>query len=773
MLPEDGERRAALRESSDELLGLAGYAPFDTPVFEDTEVFARGVGQSTDIVQKEMFTFEDKGGRSLTLRPEGTAGACRAYVEHGMHKLAQPVKLRYWGPFFRHEAPQAGRYRQFNQIGAEALGSDDPSLDAELILLLAQLLAEAGVESRLRLSSLGNAATRAAYGDELRTYLRSREGELSDEVRARIDANPLRAFDSDHQGTRAVMAEAPLLVDRLDPEDAEHFAEVRAFLDDAGQEYDLDPTLVRGLDYYTRTVFEFDSPSLGAQSGVGGGGRYDGLVEQLGGPATPGVGWAAGIERILLAGKPPEKLDLPVAYVAVTEPEQRRTAFRIAEALRERGRPGPDGAGRALGEGPVQAGRPRRRHARGHRGRGDRGQAHGQRRAEGRGRHPGTAAGGGAVTDTFANRYRDTWCGLAAPGQVGSKLRVAGWVHRRRDHGGLIFIDLRDREGILQLVFRPDEFPDAHAAAHRLRSEHVISATGTLLEREAGAVNPDLPTGAVELNVEDFDLLATARDAAVPDRRGRPGVRGAAAAVPLPGPAQGAHGRRPSRCATAWCRAIRRHLEDRGFLDIETPVLTRSTPEGARDFLVPSRVAPGSVYALPQSPQIFKQLLMIGGFERYYQIARCFRDESSRADRLPEFTQLDVELAFVDEDDVIATHRPADARGAGPGRRPGARPDRADGLRRGAAALRQRPPGPPDPVRDRRPGRRCSRTPSSRCSAARCRRAAWCAGFAAPGQFTRKNFDELTERAQRFGAKGLVWGVRGARLAGARRWPSS
>ena len=159
------------------------------------------------------------------------------------------------------------------------------------------------MECRLRLSSLGNAGTRAAYGEELRTYLRSREGELSDEVRARIDANPLRAFDSDHEGTRAVMADAPLLVDRLDPDDAEHFAEVRAFLDDAEQEYELDPTLVRGLDYYTRTVFEFDSPSLGAQSGVGGGGRYDGLVEQLGGPPTPGVGWAAGIERILLAGQ--------------------------------------------------------------------------------------------------------------------------------------------------------------------------------------------------------------------------------------------------------------------------------------------------------------------------------------------------------------------------------------------------------------------------------------------------------------------------------------
>jgi histidyl-tRNA synthetase len=338
VLPEDGERRRRLRDAADDLLGRAGYGAFDTPAFEDTEVFARGVGQSTDIVQKEMFTFEDKGGRSLTLRPEGTAGACRAYVEHGMHKLPQPVKLRYWGPFFRHEAPQAGRYRQFTQVGAEALGSDDPSLDAELILLLADLLAGHGVRSRLRLSSLGNAETRRAYGEELRAHLRAREDELSEDVRGRIDANPLRAFDSDHPGTREVMADAPLLTDRLDPDDAEHFAEVRNLLDDAGQPYDLDPTLVRGLDYYTRTVFEFDSPSLGAQSGVGGGGRYDGLVEQLGGPATPGVGWAAGIERILLAAEDePGASAAPRAYVAVTDPARRRTAFALVRELRRAG----------------------------------------------------------------------------------------------------------------------------------------------------------------------------------------------------------------------------------------------------------------------------------------------------------------------------------------------------------------------------------------------------------------------------------------------------
>ena len=304
VLPGEGAPRRELGRIAEELLERAGYGYAETPAFESTELFARGVGEATDIVQKEMFSFEDQGGRPLTLRPEGTAGFCRAYVEHGMHKRPQPVKLWYQGPFFRHEAPQAGRFRQFAQIGAEALGSDDPSLDAESILLLAELLRRAGVgEVRLRLSSLGTAPTRREYAEELRGFLRDREGELSDEVRARLELNPLRAFDSAHAGTRAVLAEAPKLVDRLTPDDAEHFAAVRALLDDAGVAYEIDPALVRGLDYYTRTVFEFTSDALGAQSGVGGGGRYDGLVERLGGPATPAVGWAAGVERILLAAR--------------------------------------------------------------------------------------------------------------------------------------------------------------------------------------------------------------------------------------------------------------------------------------------------------------------------------------------------------------------------------------------------------------------------------------------------------------------------------------
>jgi histidyl-tRNA synthetase len=337
VLPGDARRRLRLQRDAADVLGRAGYEPFETPIFEDTELFARGVGEATDIVEKEMFTFQDKAGRSLTLRPEGTAGVCRAYVEHGMHKLAQPVKLWYWGPFFRHEAPQAGRFRQFTQVGAEALGSNDPSLDAELILLLAELIESAGAgPARLRLSSLGAPETRAAYLEELTAYLRAREGELSGEVRERLDQNPLRAFDADHPGTQAVMAEAPRLLDRLDPPDAEHFADVRALLDAAGMPYEIDSTLVRGLDYYTRTVFEFESERLGAQAALGGGGRYDRLVEELGGPATPGVGWAAGIERILLASSAEPEAE-PRVYISFAMPDLMRDAFDLARRLRGEG----------------------------------------------------------------------------------------------------------------------------------------------------------------------------------------------------------------------------------------------------------------------------------------------------------------------------------------------------------------------------------------------------------------------------------------------------
>jgi histidyl-tRNA synthetase len=364
VLPADQPVRQRIDDTARRILEAAGYRRIETPAFEETELFSRGVGQSTDIVQKQMFSFEDQGGRALTLRPEGTAPICRAYLEHGMRTLPQPVKLWYSGPFFRHERPQAGRYRQFFQIGAEAIGSDSPLVDAELIILLSDLLAELGVpDVRLRLSSLGSLDGRAAYLSELRDYLHSHEAEVSKEVRERIDANPLRAFDADDEGTRKVMAEAPTMLDNLGGGDAEHFSAVRELVDRAGVSYDLDPTLVRGLDYYTRTVFEFESPRLGAQSGLGGGGRYDGLVEQLGGPPTPAAGWAAGIERIALALGEADG-DPRGGVFVVAEEASRDRAFALVTELRRAGiQADLDLAGRS-GKGQMkQADRSRARHA--------------------------------------------------------------------------------------------------------------------------------------------------------------------------------------------------------------------------------------------------------------------------------------------------------------------------------------------------------------------------------------------------------------------------
>jgi histidyl-tRNA synthetase len=293
-------------------------------------------------VQKEMYTFNEEDGESFTLRPEGTAPVCRAYIEHGMHKQPQPVKLWYLSSFFRRERAQAGRYRQFWQVGAEALGSDDPAVDAESIVLLATLLSGLSVKAtRLRLSSLGGPEARAVYRERLQAYLREHESALAPDVQSRIELNPLRAFDSQDAGTQRVMQDAPRLLEHLSAEDAEHFTEVRAMLDEAGLVYAIDSTLVRGLDYYTRTVFEFTSDALGAQSGVAGGGRYDGLVERLGGPATPGIGWAAGLERILLAGAPSSRAPAaPELFVALADgqtAERRRAAFALLEQARSAG----------------------------------------------------------------------------------------------------------------------------------------------------------------------------------------------------------------------------------------------------------------------------------------------------------------------------------------------------------------------------------------------------------------------------------------------------
>nr|WP_205843603.1 histidine--tRNA ligase [Nakamurella deserti] len=290
----------AVREALQNAARRAGYQPIELPVFEDTRLFARGVGESTDVVSKEMYTFADKGDRSVTLRPEGTAGVMRAVIEHGLDRGQLPVKLYYAGPFFRYEQPQAGRYRQLQQVGIEAIGVDDPALDAEVIAVADEGFRAVGLTGfRLDLTSLGDAQCRPAYRERLQSFLLGLD--LDDDTVARARLNPLRVLDDKRPHIRAMVADAPLMMDHLCDDCATHFAAVRASLDALGVAYELAPRLVRGLDYYTRTTFEFVHPGLGAQSGIGGGGRYDGLMAQLGGQALSGIGFGIGVDRTVLA----------------------------------------------------------------------------------------------------------------------------------------------------------------------------------------------------------------------------------------------------------------------------------------------------------------------------------------------------------------------------------------------------------------------------------------------------------------------------------------
>jgi histidyl-tRNA synthetase len=296
--------RAALRRSvldaAREVFEAAGYGQVVTPTFEDTGVFARTSGEGSDVVRKEMYSFTDRSGRPLTLRPEGTAGVMRAYLEH-MTRLPQPVKLWYEVPMFRYAAVQKGRYREHYQFGVEVIGSDDPAVDAELIGLQRRWYEGVGVKGlRLLVNSIGDGKCRPAYLELLVAFLDEHADELCDECRERRDVNPLRTFDCKEKGCRAVMASAPKITDHLCEECAAHFADVRAHLDARGVDYAVDPGLVRGLDYYTRTAWEWQWPELGAADALSGGGRYDGLADQLGGRPTPGVGFGAGVERLVL-----------------------------------------------------------------------------------------------------------------------------------------------------------------------------------------------------------------------------------------------------------------------------------------------------------------------------------------------------------------------------------------------------------------------------------------------------------------------------------------
>lgn len=299
-VPPQSATFLAVRDEFVRQTHLAGYQHIELPIFEDTGLFARGVGESTDVVSKEMYTFADRGDRSVTLRPEGTAGVMRSVIQHHLDRGQLPIKLNYYGPFFRYERPQAGRYRQLQQVGVEAIGVDDPALDAEVVALADRCYRAVGLRDfRLELTSLGDNTCRPAYREKLQEFLFKLP--LDEETRHRAEINPLRVLDDKRPEVQEMTAEAPLMLDHLSDSAREHFETVRGLLDDMGVTYTINPRMVRGLDYYTKTTFEFVHDGLGAQSGIGGGGRYDGLMAQLGGQELSGIGYGLGIDRTVLA----------------------------------------------------------------------------------------------------------------------------------------------------------------------------------------------------------------------------------------------------------------------------------------------------------------------------------------------------------------------------------------------------------------------------------------------------------------------------------------
>ena len=339
-VPPTSAEFKAVKDAFTAAAHAAGYEHVELPIFEETSLFARGVGESTDVVSKEMYTFADRGGRSVTLRPEGTAGVMRAVIEHNLDRGQLPVKLVYNGPFFRYERPQAGRYRQLQQVGVEAIGVDDPALDAEVIALAHRCFTSIGLNGfRLELTSLGDWDDRPAYRQKLQDFLATLP--LDEETQRRAQLNPLRVLDDKRPEMQEMLAEAPLMLDHLSDSSREHFETVTGLLDDLGVGYTINPRMVRGLDYYTKTCFEFVHDGLGAQSGIGGGGRYDGLMAQLGGQDLSGIGFGLGVDRALRALEAEEKrastgrrVDV---YGVALGAEAKRRMVGIVDDLRERG----------------------------------------------------------------------------------------------------------------------------------------------------------------------------------------------------------------------------------------------------------------------------------------------------------------------------------------------------------------------------------------------------------------------------------------------------
>jgi histidyl-tRNA synthetase len=353
VLPAAHPVRDAIVRAAESAATAYGYGRITTPTFEDTELFARTSGAGSDVVQKEMYSFADRGGRSLTLRPEATAGVVRAYIEHGLHREPQPVKTFTVGQMFRYSAPQKGRYREFWQVNFEAVGSDDPALDAELVQLFDEIARRAGVPyTRLALNSIGDRECRPPYLERLRAWLVEHRDELDEDARRKAEVSPLRVFDTKNPAVADALAAAPKIGESLCASCREHFDSLRAFLDAYDISYELQPTLVRGLDYYTRTVWEFVNEDLGAaQDSICAGGRYDYLAEEIGGPPTPAVGWAAGLERMALSSAAPDESAAEgiEVFFAIDDPKRRAAVLPLLAKLRREGRAcETDYAGRSL-----------------------------------------------------------------------------------------------------------------------------------------------------------------------------------------------------------------------------------------------------------------------------------------------------------------------------------------------------------------------------------------------------------------------------------------